>query len=69
MSCTCSKSKLTQEQFHDRVDDRGALCLGAWRWVEPCADCGQFALTQLQKDSDLAESSIPADGPSRVHMF
>lgn len=59
MSCTRCNGMDVNDQFYDRVDEKGHLRLGAWRWASRCPACGTMVYDCV--DSPAAEASTCSD--------
>lgn len=67
MPCTRCDGTCANDQFYDRVDERGQLQLGAWRWASQCPECG--AMVDERGGSIVPVSSAPIDRQGSMPMF
>ena len=55
------------DQFYDRVDEQGQLCLGAWRGASRCPMCG--TMVEERTGSMAAEASARIDRTHPMPVF
>lgn len=67
MRCTRCDGACAHDQFYDRVDERGQLQLGTWRWAPQGPECG--STVDERGGSRGAVSSAPIARESSMPMF
>lgn len=69
MPCTRCNGTCVNDQFDDRIDERGSLRVAAWRWASRCPTCGTMVYERAERLTAGISAHLDRTNPMPVFQM